>query len=156
MTHPETERNTGVLARAVRADVAGSRPLVLAGTGAAFALIAVLVGADVLSDTRSGGGPTHAALEIALMGIALASAAFFWWQFVSLRRRAGLLVRDLGAAQAETDRWRREAEEVLRGLGAAVDRQFERWKLSSAEREVALLLLKGLAHKEIAELRRTS
>lgn len=45
---------------------------------------------------------------------------------------------------------------MLRGLGAAIDAQFERWGLSSAEREVALLLLKGLAHKEIADVRGTS
>ena len=34
--------------------------------------------------------------------------------------------------------------------------QFERWQLTAAEREVALLLLKGLSHKEIAVLRDTS
>jgi DNA-binding CsgD family transcriptional regulator len=156
MTHRNIDPEPGVLARAARADVARSRPVVLAGAGAAFALIAALVGADVLGDIRSGGGSTHAVLELALMGIALAAAAFFGWAFLGLRRRARLLVRDLDVAQAEADRWRRETEEVLRGLSAAVDRQFERWKLSSAEREVALLLLKGLAHKEIAELRHTS
>jgi hypothetical protein len=34
--------------------------------------------------------------------------------------------------------------------------QFERWSLSTAESEVALLLIKGLALKEIALLRATS
>jgi len=77
-------------------------------------------------------------------------------QFASLRRRARLLVRDLDAAEAEAERWRGEADEVLRGLGVAIDRQFERWSLSAAEKEVALLLLKGLAHKEIADVRDTS
>jgi DNA-binding CsgD family transcriptional regulator len=41
----------------------------------------------------------------------------------------------------------------LAGLGVAIDRQFERWALSPAEKEVALLLLKGLSHKEIAGVR---
>ena len=45
---------------------------------------------------------------------------------------------------------------MLRGLGAAIDAQFDRWGLSSAEREIALLLLKGLSHKEIAVVRQTS
>jgi len=35
----------------------------------------------------------------------------------------------------------------------AIDDQLERWHLSAAEKEVALLLLKGLEHKEIAQLR---
>ena len=38
-------------------------------------------------------------------------------------------------------------------LGAAIDQQLERWGLTAAEKEVALLLLKGLSHKEIATAR---
>ncbi len=144
------------MARAARTDVADARPWAIAGTAGAFALLAALIGADILGDTRSGGAATHATVELVLMGIALGAAATFGWRFAALRRRARLLVRDLDAAQAEADRWRREAEDVLRGLGAAIDRQFERWGLSTAEREVALMLLKGLAHKEIADVRETS
>ena len=44
----------------------------------------------------------------------------------------------------------------MRGLGEALDRQFQRWSLSPAEAEVALLLLKGLAMKEIAAVRGVS
>ena len=46
--------------------------------------------------------------------------------------------------------------ELLKGLSAAIDAQFERWGLTAAEREVALLLLKGLSHKEIAVVREAS
>jgi DNA-binding NarL/FixJ family response regulator len=45
---------------------------------------------------------------------------------------------------------------ALRGLGEAIDRQFERWKLTPAEREVGLLLLKGLSQKEAAAARSTT
>lgn len=64
----------------------------------------------------------------------------------------GLAAR-LEASEAEATRWRDEARDLVQGLGAALDRQFERWALSPAEKEVALLLLKGLSHKEIAEVR---
>ena len=79
------------------------------------------------------------------------------------RRRSALLDAELAAARAEARRssedarrWNREAQDLLQGLGAAIDRQFERWGLTTAEREVALLQLKGLRHKAIAELRQTS
>ena len=39
---------------------------------------------------------------------------------------------------------------LLAGLGAAIELQFERWGLTPAEKDVALLLLKGLGHKEAA------
>jgi DNA-binding NarL/FixJ family response regulator len=42
------------------------------------------------------------------------------------------------------------AEHALRGLGRAIHDQFDRWALTAAEREVALLLLKGYSHKAIA------
>jgi DNA-binding CsgD family transcriptional regulator len=38
---------------------------------------------------------------------------------------------------------------LVRGLGAAVDRQFEDWGLTAAEKEVAGLLIKGLSLKEL-------
>jgi DNA-binding CsgD family transcriptional regulator len=38
----------------------------------------------------------------------------------------------------------------------AIDRQFQRWKLTPAEAEVGMLLLKGLSHKEAAKVRSTA
>ena len=55
-----------------------------------------------------------------------------------------------------SERWRTEARSHLDGLGAAIDVQFSRWNLTEAEREVALLLLKGLSTKEIAQVRAAS
>ena len=66
------------------------------------------------------------------------------------------LMRELEIARAQGQRWRAEARAHLNGLGQAIDAQFSRWNLTEAEREVALLLLKGLSHKEIAAIRTTS
>ena len=66
------------------------------------------------------------------------------------------LIRDLELARAQGQRWRSEARTLLNGLGEAIEAQFSRWNLTEAEREVALLLLKGLSLKEIATVRATS
>ena len=66
------------------------------------------------------------------------------------------LLRDIEVARSEGAQWRTDMRELLKGLSSAIDAQFERWQLTAAEREVALLLLKGLSHKEIAVLRDTS
>ena len=66
------------------------------------------------------------------------------------------LIRDLELARAQGERWRSEARPYLNGLGEAIDQQFLRWNLTEAESEVALLLLKGLSLKEIAQVRSTS
>ncbi|MGH8551627.1 MAG: helix-turn-helix transcriptional regulator [Methylococcales bacterium] len=66
------------------------------------------------------------------------------------------VIRDLELARAQGQRWRSEARSLLNGLGEAIDSQFSRWNLTEAEREVALLLLKGLSQKEIAVVRAVS
>lgn len=67
-----------------------------------------------------------------------------------------VLLRDLEIARVQGQRWRSEARAMLNGLGDAIEAQFTRWSLTDAEREVALLLLKGLSLKEIASVRVTA
>ena len=66
------------------------------------------------------------------------------------------LVRDLDAARIQGRQWRDETRVLLKGLGEAIERQFLTWKLTEAERDVGLLILKGLSLKEIAAARVTS
>lgn len=66
------------------------------------------------------------------------------------------VIRDLELARAQGQRWRTESRSLLNGLGQAIETQFSRWNLTEAEREVALLLIKGLSHKEIATVRAVS
>jgi DNA-binding CsgD family transcriptional regulator len=67
-----------------------------------------------------------------------------------------LLVQDLHVARAEGAQWRTDMRELLEGLGEAINAQFDRWSLTVSEREVAMLMLKGLSHKEIAVIRSSS
>jgi DNA-binding NarL/FixJ family response regulator len=121
-----------------------------------FVAIAGLIGVDITADYRSGSDPGHLLTEAAVMLAALAGAAMLWRQLRSARREAERLSVDLVAARQEAERFRNEAHDALRGLGEAIENQFIRWQLSPAEREVGLLLLKGLSHKEVAAARSTS
>lgn len=131
----------------------GSR---LAGFSVAlFGIISVLIGVDILGDYRSGTEPRHILIEAVVMVIALAGSIVMWRHYRAVQRQARELSQDLEAARQEAQRFREEARDALQGLGEAIDRQFERWSLSPAEREVGLLLLKGLSHKDIAQIRST-
>lgn len=139
------------------------RPSVLAVPAVLLVVVTVLIAGDVVSDLRAGSPVQHVLLEATSMALAVAGALFLWLRLRALRRRATVLdarltrVRtELDRAREDLDRFRTESGEAMRGLAAAIDRQFERWSLSSAEAEVALLLLKGLPTKQIAEVRETS
>jgi len=128
-----------------------------------FAGIAALMAIDVTIEFFRGVPLALQSFEVVIFLSALTGIVFHWRQMTAERDRSDQLDRELAQARAEVSRWaedarrwNREAQPVLQGLGAAIDRQFHRWGLTDAEREVALLQLKGLRHKEIAELRKTS
>ena len=103
--------------------------------------------------------PADLLLELVeLVPIVLLSVGFVLLFRMAMRQRDDQLavIRDLEAARVEGRRWRTEARTLLNGLGEAIDQQFSRWNLTEAEREVALLLLKGLSLKEVAQVRATS
>jgi putative tricarboxylic transport membrane protein len=95
-------------------------------------------------------------LSASLLGAALLLIAFLAWRWVRSLERERVLAHDLDAAREDARRRSAQADDLLKGLGEQIDRQFESWRLTSAEREVAALMLKGLRHKEIASVRGTS
>jgi DNA-binding CsgD family transcriptional regulator len=66
------------------------------------------------------------------------------------------LLRDLETARAEGEEWRSKMQSHLAGIKVEMDKQFQEWGMTAAEREIGLLILKGLSHKEVASLRGTS
>lgn len=132
------------------------RPALTGGLAVLLMILFAFVGVDLAADARSGGSDGHLAVELAIMLLALAGAMALIVRLVQARRRARVLHAQLRQVESEVERFRAESHDHLRGLAVAVDRQLSRWSLSPAEREVGLLLLRGLSHKEIAGARTTS
>lgn len=138
-----------------RSDDGYERRLAL-GFAALLATIAALVGYDLVEDYGGGTSVAHVVVEATVLALAAGGVALLLVRVRRLTRRTRELRRRLAETEAEAARWRSEARTALDGLGAAIARQFERWALSPAEREVGLLLLKGLSHRDVAELRGVS
>lgn len=113
-------------------------------------LIAIAGSIDLALDRPQQWLSFHVLYELALVIGALSTAAWLareWRGAVAANRELRL---SLAERKAERDAWRASAEQTLAGLGAAIDAQFTAWGLTPAEREVALLVLQGHGHKEIA------
>jgi DNA-binding NarL/FixJ family response regulator len=115
-------------------------------------LLTIVVGGavDLALDAPEDWGSFHVVYEIVLIAGALGMVAWLWRGWWRAEASAGALRRTLAERQAERDAWRTRARRALEGLGRAVEEQFDAWRLTPAEREVALLLLKGHGHKQIA------
>ncbi len=96
------------------------------------------------------------ALQTALIVASAVGVTMLTGRFAAEREEKETLTRDLRIARAEGAAWRERAQSYLSGLGEEIEKQFEAWQLTAAEREVGLLMLKGFSHPEIAALRGTT
>ncbi len=126
-------------------------PLAVAGI---LLLVAIGGAVDLAFDAPASWRSAHVLFELSLMTVSLSFAIYLWagWRRAarSLESTRRTLLANEAAIHAERERWSASAQAALAGLGAAIDHQFAAWKLTPTEREVALLLLKGHGHKQIA------
>lgn len=96
------------------------------------------------------------ALSLALLVATSVFAALIAMDLREQRAERAALLGDLERATAEGAAWRKRAEDQLDLFRGAIGGQFDEWDATPAERDVGHLILRGLSHKEIARLRRTS
>ena len=125
---------------------------------AVLVLAVVVIGnlGDVFYDYREGASITHVLMElsIAIISFALIAAltAGIWRQSRSNTR----LKAELASISGTHDQTLPPALANARHeLALVLKEQFETWSLTQTEREVAMLMLKGLSFKEIASVRST-
>ncbi len=119
-----------------------------------FALLAIAGGGvvDLVLDRPESIWSLHVLFELALLFLCLGTAIVLWLAGYRAERSHEHTRRVLRHHQQELKQWRRRAQHFLEGLGVEIDSQFRSWKLTPAEREIALLLLKGFSTKQIAAL----
>lgn len=118
-------------------------------------LIAALVAFDVATDLLQGASYWHVAVEIVAGTAAVGGAFYLLSDALRLRRRLARQADDLSASRAQAEAWQLQARRQVEGLARSIARQLDRWHLSTAEKDIAFLLLKGLSLKDIAQLRGT-
>jgi DNA-binding CsgD family transcriptional regulator len=134
ITHSGAEEERGFRALIV---------LVLVGTSVGGAV-------DLYLDAPESWWSVHAIYELVMLTAAMATAVVLWRGWRGSRRALAETREALAANAVEREAWRASAEAVLAGFAHAVDGRFSAWGLTPTEREIALRLLKGHSHKQIA------
>jgi DNA-binding CsgD family transcriptional regulator len=122
-----------------------------------YTIIFILIALDVSSDYGHGMEWSHLAVELAmLLSIVIGLSLLGYVYYQNTQHTLENLQIDLATAQQEAMRWRDESRDLIQGLGVEIQKQFVRWELTQAEAEIGLLILKGLSHQEIADIRHAS
>lgn len=113
-------------------------------------LVAIGGAVDLALDRPERWLSLHVIVEVVLMVTSLAFSIILWRGWRRTQRQLACAEVTVARTSAERDAWRKSAESALAGFSSAVEQQFEKWGLTPVEREVALLLLKGHGHKQVA------
>lgn len=132
------------------------RILVFSGLAAALFIVLGVIEALDSSEPVTIAGFAFDMVEKGLLALAVVATAYVSLETRDMRRDRARLLNDLARARAEGDHWRGAARVHLEGLGRAIRDQFNAWRLTEGEADIAALMLKGLSHKEIARLRTTT
>ena len=123
---------------------------------AILAVVTLLVTVDLTTDFKEGVAGMHVLFEAATGLAALGGIFYFMKGSYRLRHELSASKNENMELKKEAANWKQEAEKYIEGLSKSIDLQLTKWNLSQAEKEVALLLLKGLSLKEVAEVRNTT
>ncbi len=107
---------------------------------------------DLMSDSLAGESRIHLLIEGAIF---VGSGVAFVLLFVRIRNNMVTISKtsaQLSESGVEAEKWRKRAQVFLDGLGTAIQAQFDDWRLTRTEKEIAMYLIKGFSHKEIARI----
>lgn len=87
---------------------------------------------------------------------AMAAVAWTVHGVIDLRAEQEAITNNMIRSVAQGDEWRAQQRREIEALSKAIEDQFQAWRLTAAEADVAGLMLKGVSHKEISVARNTS
>jgi len=98
----------------------------------------------------------HLIQEIVLILLSLAMFIYLIRDITWRSKQASLLVTQLKKSKLHAEQLSQRVIESKKTFFNAINEQFELWQLTPVEKEVALLLVKGLSNAEIAQVRSKS
>jgi len=119
-----------------------------------FTIIVVASGLDLIADLSQGADTAHILKESMLVLLSLFAMAWLLYEKNQQKQQIKQLKQQL--EQTNNHKADEYIIEGRRHLAKIIQQQFSQWKLTQSEREIGLLLLKGLSLKEIASLRNTA
>lgn len=121
----------------------------------AYVLFALFFLLDMFFDKKEGIAISHIWHEMFLFLLAIGLAAWQIYLAFKKDRQISAISAELLRLNKDYLNWKEESKSSAGQIRSMIDHQLSDWQLSPSEKDVALLLIKGLSMKEIAEIRKT-
>jgi DNA-binding CsgD family transcriptional regulator len=119
-------------------------------------VIAFATGIDIFFDLQENVPFEHLVHELGLLGLALAAGIYQLRLVLNKDHIIADFASQIRNLEFEQAQFKERFSKLKSDFSHVVDQQFSDWKLSTGEREIALLLVKGVSMREIADTRQTS
>ncbi|WP_137226671.1 LuxR C-terminal-related transcriptional regulator [Shewanella sp. MEBiC00475] len=110
---------------------------------------------DIFADLQLNIPAWHIAQESMLVLLTIAGSIFLGYDLIRSSRQVKALSSKLKQADKQINNMSGQMRAARQEYSQTIATQFEAWHFTKSEQQVALLLLKGLSFKEIAEVRLT-
>jgi DNA-binding NarL/FixJ family response regulator len=94
--------------------------------------------------------------EMLTLALTIAAITYLILEVREMRKDRSTLINDLTQSRAENVKWREGARAQMEGVRHAIEKQFDAWQFTPAEKDIATLILKGCSHKQISETRQSN
>jgi DNA-binding CsgD family transcriptional regulator len=122
-----------------------------------LAVVTVFSIQDIIEDSLLNQDWYYLLADLAYVSVFLWLLSYLWrYTPLAAKKKNILLTQEVIKHNKDAENWSNKAKHLLHGLSKIISEQMNAWKLSNAEKQVALLLLKGMSLKEIAQIRTTS
>jgi DNA-binding NarL/FixJ family response regulator len=98
----------------------------------------------------------HMLFEVVVGAASVTLCVYLINYLFKIKTHSEKLESQMKQLEQEYHEWKQRSSGYIQGLTQEIDDQLTAWELSPAEKEIALLLLKGFTNKEIARTRNTS
>ncbi len=121
--------------------------------GILLSVISILTAIDVIEDFADGTALRHLTLDLSIALASIITVVFLVYKMTMDQRKISFLIKQKNLLTELVKDQEVKSKIFIEGLSHHIDEEFDNWSLSNAEREVALLLLKGISNNEIAQIR---
>lgn len=110
---------------------------------------------DIIEEFSDGQAPLQMLDDISLFLISAFLLIIFLIDYLNQQKSLHELSGQLESMRGRLKKIDTDSVEIARQYRTVIQKQFDQWKLSPGEQEIALALIKGLSFREVAELRDT-